>query len=58
MATMASKVEETLVLSQQGCTKAINITMGVVAALMAHMTQHSIIFHGIGSRTQAQARAN
>ena len=58
MATMASKVEEMLVLSQQGCTKAINITMEVVAALMALMTQHSINFHGIGSRTQAQARAN
>ena len=56
MATLANKVEETLVLSQQGCTKAMLITSMEVVVPMGHMTQHSISFHEIGSLTQAQAR--
>ena len=56
MATLANRVEETLVLSQQGCTKAMLITSMEVAAPMGHMTQHSTSFHEIGSLTQAQAR--
>ena len=56
MATLANKVEETLVLSQQGCTKAMLITSMEVVVPMGHMTQHSISFQEIGSLTQAQAK--
>ena len=59
MATLASRVEEMLVLFQQDCSMAmLNISMGIVAVLMAHMTQHSINFHEIDSKTQAQTRVN
>ena len=57
MVTSASRVEEMLVLSQQGCTKAmLNSSMGMATALMALTTQHSTNLLAIGSQTQAQAK--